>query len=1094
MTCALDAPNKTLPPRHSLKARGIPALLGIAILVAGSLLAPPAAAQITSTLSGHVFDPQGLEVPGVTLRARSEETGLDRYTESDGSGSYFLSGLLPGAYEITTSKVGFAKNVLSGVDVTVNSNLNLNISLNLVSVQSAANVSASTGTLETETSSSSAVITPAQIENMPLNGRNYLDLLQLVTGVTLNRQANAGSDTTTPILGERSGNTQFLIDGLPNSDEVNGGAAAPFDLDSILEFQVITSGYKAELGHGSGGVINVVSKSGANDFRGRVSLFHRNYKLDTSDVPGQKSAPFLLRWDPSGQFSGPIAKGRAFFFLSAERILESRNLNFQFPPSEPAALIAFESPFNQNSKTFDTRLRAKLDQQFGRHRLSEQMNLTNAHMTDFLPLSEATNLPSTRINSNARHLMLGLSDVALIGNIENPFVLNVYGQYRGEPSRIYASHPQAGAASTIFNIFDTYTSGQIAGNLGQVVFGPGFTPFTLDQNYASFGASVARQNGAHNWKTGWDFQRTMAGGIESNNISNQLFATVDDFNKFGPIDSGISFITYQGGATSRDSRIRLRDNYQGLYGQDDWKLARTLTANYGLRWDYDSAFPNRLNLSPRVGFAWSLNSKTVVRAGWGIFYDRFRVGTARDVPAFGGANITETRYLSFPRLFYGNPSQVLQVFAIRGTGVPCVSNTLTDTQVEQQEPSCMLAGHVLPLPVYGTDHLNKLVAPGHAPIPANAVVDTSNVQQLSGLTAQGFANAASTAIGREAGFFTWDPFGHLSTAAVASPGDRIPVTVDPSFRTPYTSSMQAGIQRELGRDVVVEANYYHRDMYNIVGVRNSNLAFIARIPGHTGELQPGTGNKVVLEYGPWYAGTYNAASLSVRKRFGSKLSLDASYTFAHANDDAVANLVTDQQLGYGLSAASGVGGPLDSFVGVPPVVTDPISGKSNVDGSFVASNGNPVPRAGKFYNGPALISGPSDLTVNHAFLLNGIWDLPLGFSVSGIFRAQSGFRYSAATLTAADVDGDGLLNSLDYTKGRNHFVASPFVNTDIRFAKLFKIGETVRIHAYFEFFNLFNNANPAAVETIPNLASRPFGDKLEVLPGREGQAGFRVDF
>jgi hypothetical protein len=92
------------------------------------------------------------------------------------------------------------------------------------------------------------------------------------------------------------------------------------------------------------------------------------------------------------------------------------------------------------------------------------------------------------------------------------------------------------------------------------------------------------------------------------------------------------------------------------------------------------------------------------------------------------------------------------------------------------------------------------------------------------------------------------------------------------------------------------------------------------------------------------------------------------------------------------------------------------------------------------------------------------------------------------------VDGDGLLNSLDYTKGRNHFVASPFVNTDIRFAKLFKIGETVRIHAYFEFFNLFNNANPAAVETIPNLASRPFGDKLEVLPGREGQAGFRVDF
>jgi hypothetical protein len=224
------------------------------------------------------------------------------------------------------------------------------------------------------------------------------------------------------------------------------------------------------------------------------------------------------------------------------------------------------------------------------------------------------------------------------------------------------------------------------------------------------------------------------------------------------------------------------------------------------------------------------------------------------------------------------------------------------------------------------------------------------------------------------------------------------------------------------------------------------------------------------------------------------LTVEGSYTFAHANDDAVANLITDQQLGYGLSAASGVGGPLDSFVGVVPLVTDPISAKNNSPGPFIASNGNPVPQAGKFYNGPALTSGPSDLSVDQTFLLDAVWTLPWGLSVSGIFRAQSGFRFSAATLTPADVDGDGLLNSLDYTKARNHFTAPPFVNTDIRFAKLFKIGEKVRLHTYFDFFNLFNNANPAAVETLSNLTSRPFGAKTEVLPGREGQVGFRVDF
>jgi hypothetical protein len=1069
-------------------------ILACACLFAGALLTSPATAQTTSTISGRVLDPQGLGLQGATVHVRSNETGHDQFAKTDSAGAYFVLGLAAGSYAITASKTGFSTDVFRGIELSVNENHSLDIPLSLPSVQSIINVNASAPRLETATSSVGAVILPSQIEDMPLNGRNYLDLLQLVPGVTLNRQADPGSDTITPILGERSGNAQFLIDGFSNTDQVNGGEASPFNRDSILEFQTITSGYKAEFGHNSGGVINVVSKSGTNDFHGAASFFHRNYKLDSTNISGQKNAPFLLRWDPSGQFGGPIVKDRAFFFMSAERILESRNLNFQFPPGEPAALIAFESPFNQNSKIFDTRLRAKLDQQFGRHRFSEQVNLTNAHITNFLPLSEATNLPSTRSNTDSRHLLVGASDIALLGDSQNPFVLNVFGQYRGEPSRISPSHPEAGTASTIFNIFDRYDSGQVAGNLGEVVFGPGFTPFKLDQQYASFGTSLARQNGSHSWKVGGDFQHITARGLESNNILNQLFATVSDFNQFGPLDSGVYLMRYEGGATPPDNRIRLHDNYQGLYGQDDWKLKPSLTVNYGLRWDFDSTFPNRLNFSPRLGFAWSLNAKTVVRASWGIFYDHFRVGTARDVPALGGANITRTRYLSFPRLFYGDPSTVMQIFASLGTGVPCISNTLTDAQVAQQDPKCLLGGHVLPFPVYGTDHLNKLVAPDHAPIPANAAVNILNIQQLSGLTPDQFAGAASMAIGQQPGFFTWDPFGHLSTTAIAAPGEQVPVTVDPRFQTPYTIGAAIGIQRELSRNLVFEANFYHRDIYNMLGVRNTNLAFVARIPGHTGELQPGTGSSIILGYGPWYAGTYNAASLAIRGRLGRRLSIESSYTFAHATDDAPPNLVTDQQLGFGVSAASAVDGPLDSFVGIPPVVTDPISGQTNQGGSFVASNGNPVPKSGKFYYGPGLISGPSDLALNHTFLLDSVWNLGRGFTFSGIFRAQSGFHYSAATLTPADVDGDGFLNSLDYTKGRNHFVAPPFINTDVRIAKLFRIRDRLQVHAYLEFFNLFNAGNPAAVETLPNVASQPFGSRLEVLAGREGQAGVRFDF
>jgi hypothetical protein len=158
----------------------------------------------------------------------------------------------------------------------------------------------------------------------------------------------------------------------------------------------LTGSYKAEFGHGSGGVINVVSQSGTNDRHGGVSFFHRNYKLDSSNSSNvlNGEVPFLLRWDPSAQLGGPILRDKIFFFGSAERILESRQLNFQFPPTTPPILVQLGTPYNLHTKIYDTRARAKLDEQLGHHRLSQQFNLTNTHLTDYLPLLAALSLPS----------------------------------------------------------------------------------------------------------------------------------------------------------------------------------------------------------------------------------------------------------------------------------------------------------------------------------------------------------------------------------------------------------------------------------------------------------------------------------------------------------------------------------------------------------------------------------------------------------------------------------------------------------------------------------------------------------------------------
>src|SRR6266436_3463211 len=276
------------------------------------------AAQTTSVVEGRVTDQQGLAIEGVVVRARNLAAAIDRGTVTDASGEYRIVGLAAGVYAITASKVGFAPETVASLEITVNRAIALNVTLRVEGQIQKVEIAGVAPLLEVDTSSSGATILPAQIEQMPINGRNYLDLLQLVPGIAINRQQDASLDGAAPILGERGGNTVFLIDGMPNRDEVNGGAAAQFNQDSILEFQVVTSGYKAEFGHGSGGVINVVSKNGTNDWHGGTYFFHRNNNLDSrrlllgfSDTAtlGDQRNPFLL--DVYAQCQAGASDGRA---------------------------------------------------------------------------------------------------------------------------------------------------------------------------------------------------------------------------------------------------------------------------------------------------------------------------------------------------------------------------------------------------------------------------------------------------------------------------------------------------------------------------------------------------------------------------------------------------------------------------------------------------------------------------------------------------------------------------------------------------------------------------------------------------------------
>ena len=289
-------------------------------------------------------------------------------------------------------------------------------------------------------------------------------------------------------------------------------------------------------------------------------------------------------------------------------------------------------------------------------------------------------------------------------------------------------------------------------------------------------------------------------------------------------------------------------------------------------------------------------------------------------------------------------------------------------------------------------------------------------------------------------------------------------------------------------------DFFHKNIRNILGVRITNLAFEARLPGNTVQTLPGTGDQPINSYGPWFSGSYDAVIAGFRKQMSKRFMLEANYTFAHAVDNLLnPSLVSDVQTGLGVRLTV-FGGASDSFVGIPPVVTDLATGQSNVQGPFIASNGNPVPQAGRFYYGPDLDRGPSDLAFTHTFSTYGLFELPKRFQISAIFRAQSGFHYSRSFANnATDVDGDGIPASIDFTAGRNHFFAPPFVNMDVRLSKWFHLGHRFHIEALFEFFNTFNRANPSQIQTAADAPVR-FGTVTQVLPGREGQVGLKIEF
>ena len=299
-------------------------VLNFGVAAAVLLSAAVAWAGITGSISGTVTDPSGAVMPGVTVTVTSTSTNVQSRTVTDAKGFYSFPALNVDFYNVTVNQAGFRNFLESGVRINANSAILIDIKLEVGQVTNTITVQSDTLQVETQSTQMGDVIESSTITSVPLNGRSYIDLLALQPGVS----PYTGNDTAAglvqaPISGSLNNGTQsinggrpeangFMVNGADAEEGVHNGAAIVPSLDSIAEFRIITNNFNAEYGNYSGGQINVVTKSGSNQFHGDLFEFLRNTDLDAANY-------FTGRGDFKqnqfgGIFGGPIEKNKLFFF------------------------------------------------------------------------------------------------------------------------------------------------------------------------------------------------------------------------------------------------------------------------------------------------------------------------------------------------------------------------------------------------------------------------------------------------------------------------------------------------------------------------------------------------------------------------------------------------------------------------------------------------------------------------------------------------------------------------------------------------------------------------------------------------------------
>ncbi len=585
-----------------------------------------------ATLNGTVSDPSGAVISGSKVTLKSPSTGLVRSTETTGAGLYSFSHLPVSVYDVTVEASGFKTSVRKDVTLSVGAAVTLDLQLTLGSTSETVNVSEDVPVVEATRSSSSTTVSSRAVADLPVNGRNFIDFTALTPGVI--KDPTRGGDLS--FAGQRGPANSLLVDGADSNNLFYAQATGrtgfrpyAFSQDAVQEFQVNANSFPAEVGRAGGGAINVITKSGTNQYHGSAFEFYRDKGMNANtfinNSKGAAKTPYHFN-QFGGSFGGPIVKDKLFFFVNydGQRNTSSQVLAPTTLPT-PAQMSVFASYLTPYQLGLNNNVAlAKVDWNASdRDRLSVRYNLsryTGVNQENFGISSAQEHTGNNEVNTdNLAAVYTRTIGVSTVWETRFNYVADA------EPGYANANSPEVVILNGI--------------TFGQSNVSPRYTNTKADQPTSN----ISIVKGRHSLKAGFDFNFARADNYFPGNFAGSY--TFPSYAAF-IANTPTKFVQGFSGSGTVAPVSHPDVNEWALFVQDTYRATDRLTLNLGLRYDYfgyrqpttlnsnaqliaaglktNEIATDPSNVGPRFGFAYRVtkDDRVVVRGGYGIYFER----------------------------------------------------------------------------------------------------------------------------------------------------------------------------------------------------------------------------------------------------------------------------------------------------------------------------------------------------------------------------------------------------------------------------------------------------------------------------------------